>query len=60
MRDALTRFLADRSGTATLEYSLLVGGIAMAMFAMIQTLGLGLGEIFQAITSGLQSVNNGR
>jgi Flp pilus assembly pilin Flp len=60
MREALTRFLADRRGTATLEYSLLAGGIAMAMLAAIHALGLGLGEIFQAITSGLQSVNSGR
>jgi Flp pilus assembly pilin Flp len=60
MRDALTRFLADRRGTATLEYSLFAGGIAMAVYLAVHSLGLGLGEMFQVITSSLHSVNNSR
>jgi pilus assembly protein Flp/PilA len=60
MRNALIRFAKDTRGTATLEYGLLAAGIALVMFAAIQALGLGLGEIYQAIVSGLQSVNSGR
>jgi Flp pilus assembly pilin Flp len=56
MRQVISRFLADDSGSAMLEYTLLVSAIAIALLSPLSLLGETLGAFYQTIISGLASV----
>jgi Flp pilus assembly pilin Flp len=60
MRNTLRRFLDDERGSAVLEYSVLIGGIALAIIAVIQAFGVELGSLFHGIAAGIQSLNNSK
>ena len=60
MRNALRRFLNDKQGSVALEYSALIGGIALAVIALIQALGFELSSLFHGIAENIQILNNTR
>lgn len=57
MRTLLVKFIADRSGAAALEYSLLIGAVAIMLFTVMFSLGQSLNDIYQSVIIGLRSVN---
>jgi Flp pilus assembly pilin Flp len=60
MRNTLKRFLDDERGSAVFEYSVLVGGIALAIITIIQAFGIELGSLFHSIAAGIQSLNSSK
>lgn len=57
MRTLLAKFLTDRSGAAILEYSLIIGAVAVMLISTVSSLGQGLGEIYQSVILALRSLN---
>jgi Flp pilus assembly pilin Flp len=57
MRTLLAKFLTDRSGAAILEYSLIIGAVAVMLVSAVSSLGQGLGEIYQRVILALRSLN---
>lgn len=57
MRNALKRFWDDERGSVALEYSALVGGIALAILAVLQVFGFELSSLFHSIAVGIQALN---
>jgi pilus assembly protein Flp/PilA len=53
MTTQLTRFLRDESGTAAIEYGLIVASISIAIITAVQSLGLKLKVVFVAMQSAL-------
>jgi pilus assembly protein Flp/PilA len=49
----LLRFLKDESGATAIEYGLIACGIALAIIAAINALGLSLVDIFTKLTNML-------
>jgi pilus assembly protein Flp/PilA len=45
------RFLADESGATAIEYAMVAGGIALAIVAIVQGLGLKVQSIFTSAQS---------
>lgn len=56
MRNAINQFWASTDGSAAIEYSLLVGALAVGLIAAIGSFTETLGSLFQAIISGLASI----
>lgn len=54
--NALTRFLGDAKGTASLEYGLIAAGIAIAVLAGVQSVGSELTELYQSIATGIYTL----
>jgi Flp pilus assembly pilin Flp len=50
----LTRFLADESAATTLEYCFIASFIAMAIVAVLTTLGPRLSGVFTTASNGLE------
>ena len=50
----IRRFLADESGATAIEYGLIAAGIALAIIAVINTLGSTLKLKFGSISSSLK------
>jgi Flp pilus assembly pilin Flp len=59
MQKPIRRILSDCSGSALIEYSLLLGGIAIALLSAISALGNELTATYQAIISGVASIGAG-
>jgi pilus assembly protein Flp/PilA len=51
MKLLLLRFLKDESGATAIEYGLIAAGIALALIAILNQLGLTLAGIFTGLTS---------
>ena len=51
MNALLLRFLKDESGATAIEYGLIACGIALAIIAAINALGLSLVDIFTRLTN---------
>lgn len=56
MRKAIIIFLADKKGSAALEYSLVVAALAIGILTTISSLGDVLGNLYQTIVSGLAAI----
>jgi len=50
-------FLKNESGATAIEYGLIAAGIAVAIIAIVNTLGGQLKDIFTSISTGLQQDN---
>ncbi len=48
------RFLSDESGATAIEYGLIAAGIAVAIIAVVNTLGTNLNTTFSSISSQLK------
>ena len=53
-REFLVRFLAGESGATAIEYTLIAGGIALAIIAAVNSIGGVLAPKYLAATGGLQ------
>jgi pilus assembly protein Flp/PilA len=53
LRLLLQKFRRDESGATAIEYGLIAAGIALAIIAMVNTLGTTLNTKFDAINQGL-------
>ena len=56
MRQAINHFWVSTDGSAAIEYSLLVGALAVALIAAIVSFTGTLASLFQAIIAGLASI----
>jgi pilus assembly protein Flp/PilA len=54
MTAKLRQFLADESGATAIEYSLIAGGIALAIIATVKGIGPKLNTTFSSISSQLK------
>jgi len=50
----ITAFLKNESGATAIEYGLIAAGIAVAIIAIVQTVGTNLTTKFTAVSKGLQ------
>ncbi len=50
----LTAFLSDQSGATAIEYGLIAAGIAVAIIAVVQSLGTNLNATFGSVSSALK------
>lgn len=50
----LCRFCKDQSGATAIEYSILAGGIALAIIATVQGLGTNVNAMFGNVLSALE------
>ncbi|HWK94247.1 MAG TPA: Flp family type IVb pilin [Pseudolabrys sp.] len=50
----LTAFIKDESGATAIEYGLIAAGIAVAIIAMVNTIGTKLNTSFTSISSQLK------
>ena len=57
MRNLVSRFLRDESGATAIEYGLIAAGIAVAIIAMVQTLGGTLNGVFTNVNTQLTPLN---
>lgn len=53
MRTLMARFAEDTSGATAIEYGLIAAGIAVAIIAAVQGLGLRVGTTFNKVTDSL-------
>ena len=53
MRNFVSLFLRDESGATAIEYGLIAAGIAVAIIAMVQTLGGTLNGVFTSVNTKL-------
>jgi pilus assembly protein Flp/PilA len=53
MKSLLVRFLKDETGATAIEYGLIACGIALALIAILNKLGLTLEGIFTTLTNEL-------
>jgi pilus assembly protein Flp/PilA len=54
MGRVLCRFCKDQSGATAIEYSILAGGIALAILATVQGLGTNVNAMFGNVLSALE------
>jgi Flp pilus assembly pilin Flp len=57
MRRVIARFAAGREGSAAIEYSLIVGCVALGILAALMSLSSELQQIYADIASGLASLS---
>ena len=57
-RSTFARILADRNGVTAVEYGLIAGLIAVAIIAILTTLGGDLTNVFNDISAGMQNASN--
>jgi pilus assembly protein Flp/PilA len=48
------KFLADESGATAIEYCLIAAGIALAIIAMVQALGINLADKLTQLSNALK------
>ena len=53
MGNLVSRFVKDESGATAIEYGLIAAGIAVAIIAAVNGLGVRLGDTFNKITNAL-------
>ena len=53
MKSLLVRFLKDETGATAIEYGLIACGIALALIAILNKLGLTLVGVFTTLTNEL-------
>lgn len=51
---ALKAFLSDKSGATAIEYSLIAGGIALAIIATVYGIGPKLNSTFSSVSTQLK------
>jgi pilus assembly protein Flp/PilA len=51
----LTRFIHDETGATAIEYGLIAAGIAVAIIAVVNSLGSELENTFSEVTSNLSN-----
>lgn len=54
MRKLLSGFYNDEAGATAIEYGLIAAGIAVAIIAVVNTLGTNLNTTFSSISSQLK------
>ncbi len=54
MRTSIRRFLRAQSGATAIEYGLIAAGIAVAIIAVVNTLGSQLATVFTNISTQLK------
>lgn len=54
MKTVLKNFIADESGATAIEYGLIAAGIALAIIAVVNNLGLTLKSKFTSISTSLK------
>jgi pilus assembly protein Flp/PilA len=54
MSQFFSRFLKDESGATAIEYGLIAAGIAVAIIATVQAVGVSLDALFVTVDDGLQ------
>jgi Flp pilus assembly pilin Flp len=57
MRRVIARFAADREGSAAIEYSLIVGCVALGILAALMSFSGALLQIYADIASGVASLS---
>ena len=50
----IKKFLEDDSGATAIEYGLIAAGIAVAIIAIVNTLGIKLNVVFKSVSDKLQ------
>ena len=50
----IVRFLSDESGATAIEYGLIAAGIAVAIIAVVQSVGTKLTATFQSVSDNLK------
>ena len=50
----LTAFIKDESGATAIEYGLIAAGIAVAIIAMVNTIGTQLNTAFNSVSTQLK------
>jgi pilus assembly protein Flp/PilA len=50
----IKKFLKDQSGATAIEYGLIAAGIAVAIIAIVNTLGANLNAVFKKVSDQLQ------
>ena len=53
MKNLVTRFINDESGATAIEYGLIAAGIAVAIIAVVKSLGQDLKTMFTSISTEL-------
>jgi pilus assembly protein Flp/PilA len=53
MKSLLIKFLKDETGATAIEYGLIACGIALALIAILNQLGLTLAGVFTTLTKDL-------
>jgi len=56
MHDTFARFLQDEGGATGIEYSLILGLVAMAAVAAFALLGQSVGDMYGAVSSSVINV----
>jgi pilus assembly protein Flp/PilA len=54
LRDIFLKFLSDESGATAIEYGLIAAGIALAIIAIVNTLGGTINTEFTSINSSMK------
>jgi pilus assembly protein Flp/PilA len=50
----IKKFLHDEQGATAIEYGLIAAGIAVAIIAVVNTLGANLNTVFKSVSDALQ------
>jgi pilus assembly protein Flp/PilA len=58
MKNLIKRFAKDESGATAIEYGLIAAGIAVAIIAIVTSLGTTLNTKFTAVRDGIQNAGN--
>ena len=54
MREFILRFMKNESGATAIEYELIAAGIAVAIIAVVQGLGVNLNTTFGSVQTALK------
>jgi len=54
LKRVLLNFLSDESGATAIEYGLIAAGIALAIIAVVNSLGTNLNDKFTSINNSLK------
>jgi len=54
MKNLFVRFVKDDSGATAIEYGLIAAGIAVAIIAVVQTVGTNLNATFNNVATNLK------
>lgn len=55
MKNLVSKFLTDESGATAIEYGLIAAGIAVAIIAIVQTVGTNLEGTFSKVASAVKA-----
>ena len=54
MKNLFARFVKDEAGATAIEYGLIAAGIAVAIIAVVASLGSALNTTFTSVSTGLK------